>query len=560
MSDVLASSCCGRPIFKKRIPFTYQQRNSTAVARAFYAWDGCNRMAADSDGDRTAHYAPLRLHGAPPGAPEPPPETMATVPGDVISSWHGTGVGEISGWSGAWLGPHKPVFAHFVGGDASGSKVALMQALGMWNFGADEVVAHVRRSQRLPTNDTAVSGVLPPQLLQDHCGEADAHLCWAKWALREGGEGAVATGGSNWGGAVTPATAASRAGHAADDVSRLRLLELSGVGATPVLPTGAAFLRHDLRARARLATLGALLRRVTVRPRAHCDSPWAVMQKKGFRAVWQTPGERWPFAGVGIAIGRCGGGGGAPDGADNDEADGGGDAAAGGGDAAVGDSDASYGGEPAVAAPSVAPPDETRGQFCCTPIYGRHIDRRQASCIGTVHASLSERQAALLASDTPASAAPLGIATLAVSELPRTADGAAIDAARALALLSSPPYADAHILRIRLDAGQSLPPISPLPPEAAKRAASLFHGVCVAHAALAKATPTAAELNASDVAFAHDLREVGVRLSRKAGKAKGVTLGHIVQGREEFGLGNASSDAWLHYRAWKAQPKLSKVY
>ena len=55
-------------------------------------------------------------------------------------------------------------------------------------------------------------------------------------------------------------------------------------------------------------TTGALLRRVSVRPRAHCDSPWAVMQQMGFRGVWQTPGERWPFAGVGIAIGRCGGG------------------------------------------------------------------------------------------------------------------------------------------------------------------------------------------------------------------------------------------------------------
>ena len=32
------------------------------------------------------------------------------------------------------------------------------------------------------------------------------------------------------------------------------------------------------------------------------------LQQMGFRRVWQTPGERWPFAGVGIAIGRCGGG------------------------------------------------------------------------------------------------------------------------------------------------------------------------------------------------------------------------------------------------------------
>lgn len=553
MSDVLASSCCGRPIFRRRIPFSYRLRDATAFAKAFFASDGCNRLAADSDGDRTAHYAPLRLHGAPLGAPEPPPETMATVPGDVLSSWHGTGVGEVAGWSGAWLGPQKPVFAHFVGGDVSGTKVVLMQALGMWHFEADEVVAHVRRTQRLPPNDTAVTGALPPQLLQDHCGIADAHLCWATWALRQNGEGAVAPGG---GAGAGP----SRAVHAADDVSWLRLLELSGVGATPVLPTGAAFLRHDLRARARLATLGALLRRVAVRPRAHCDSPWAVMHKKGFRAVWQTPGERWPFAGVGIAIGRCGGGGGALPDPDGDQAEGGDEVAAGGGEAAAGGGEESFGPDAPVPAPSGAPPDEVGGPFCCTPIYGRHINRRQANCIGTVHASLAERQAALLASsrNTPPSAPPIGIATLALSELPRTADGAAIDAARALALLSSPPFADALIVRIRLDAGEVLPPISPLPPDAARRAASLFDGVCVSHAALAMAAPTAAELNASAVAFAHDLRQVGARLMRKL--ARGLKLGHIVRGREEFGLGNASADAWRHYRAWQEQPKLSKVY
>lgn len=550
MSDVLASSCCGRPVFRKLIPYNYKLLDKGGFAKAFYPTDDCHRMAADADGDRTAHYAPLKLFDPTPGSPDPPPETMATVPGDVISSWHGTGVGELAGWSGAWLGPHPPVFAHFVGGDASGTKVALMQALGMWRFEADEVVAHVRLEEKLPANSTDVTGVLPMELLQGHCSQAEASLCWSTWALQPVGSPVPSTQPA---GAAQSSTRIDPV-NAGDSLSRIRLIELVGPGSTPVLTTGAAFLDHDLKTRARLATLGALLRRVAVRPRVHCDSPWAVMQRKGFRAVWQTPGERWPFGGVGIAIGRCGGT--SPrapllEGGSSDDFE--------SGNLASGaeDGESSFDAEGTVSSSLLdAPPAATEdGNFCCTPIYGRHLNRRQANCIGTVHASLAERNAALLSGASNHTAA---IVTISLNDIPRSSDGKAIDATRTLQLLSVEPFASASILRIELGVGDSLPSILALPSDAARRASSLFSGTCAVHTALAHASASFAELNASATEFSHDLREVGRRLARRRGTGK--TLGHIVRGREDFGLGEPSADAWRHFRAWRDHPKLSKVY
>ena len=52
--------------------------------------------------------------------------------------WHGTGVGEVAGWSGHWL--HRPpAIAHFVGGAPAGGKAELMQGLGWWRYEADVV-------------------------------------------------------------------------------------------------------------------------------------------------------------------------------------------------------------------------------------------------------------------------------------------------------------------------------------------------------------------------------------------------------------------------------------
>ncbi|KAL3933954.1 MAG: hypothetical protein SGPRY_000049 [Prymnesium sp.] len=67
-------------------------------------------------------------------------ETLAIATGALASGWHGTGAGELSGWSGHWL--HKPpAIAHFVGGAPAGGKVDIMQGLSWWLYEAD-VVAH----------------------------------------------------------------------------------------------------------------------------------------------------------------------------------------------------------------------------------------------------------------------------------------------------------------------------------------------------------------------------------------------------------------------------------
>ena len=128
-------------------------------------------------------------------------------------------------------------------------------------------------------------------------------------------------------------------------ILRIRLLGLSGPGATPLHPTAAHLLRSDLRTRVRLAALGVLLGRVAARPRVHCDSPWAVRMSGGLRGVLQAPAERWPFAGVGMAIGVC----------------------------------RTHGAAAAAAAATA--------QACCSAVYGRALMKRQVDCVPSVHAS-----------------------------------------------------------------------------------------------------------------------------------------------------------------------------
>jgi len=167
-----------------------------------------------------------------------------------------------------------------------------MEALGVWYFEADEVVQHVRTALGLPPANPTGGG-LPPQLLQSGCAADLAQHCWADWALLPppprpaAGRGAplLAPAGGGGSGVSTPltvpligagassaletiggvsgappppptpprnATSSSSAAAAAGSGSalpRVRLLQLSGPGATPLLPTGAAFLEHDLQAR-----------------------------------------------------------------------------------------------------------------------------------------------------------------------------------------------------------------------------------------------------------------------------------------------------------------------
>jgi len=55
-------------------------------------------------------------------SPNPNPNQVAIATGQLLSGWHGTGAGELAGWSGNWI-HHPPAIAHFVGGLPAGGKV-----------------------------------------------------------------------------------------------------------------------------------------------------------------------------------------------------------------------------------------------------------------------------------------------------------------------------------------------------------------------------------------------------------------------------------------------------
>eukprot|EP00966_Prymnesium_polylepis_P001381 31754-Prymnesium_polylepis.1 len=101
--------------------------------------------------------------------------------------------------------------------------------------------------------------------------------------------------------------------------------------------------------------------------------------KGGVRGVGQTPGERWPFAGVGLAMSSCL--------------------------------------EPAAAKP--------RATACCSAIYGRGLTRTQVDCMPGVHPAYLERAIGRL---RVAGQAPL---ELRLADLPHTAAGA-LDASAVL--------------------------------------------------------------------------------------------------------------------------------
>ena len=163
-------------------------------------------------------------------------ESVAVAPSGLVDSWHGTGEGELAGWGGGWL--TKPAIAHMVGAQAAGGKLEVMNALGWWRYEVEEVVAHVRMKAEVAMADRAVVGALPPQALQTNCG-SDRSNCWTWAQARKQGPAHV----------PAPPPRPHR------------------TGATPRHPTAAAFLRADLTARARLAALGALLGRLSARPR-----------------------------------------------------------------------------------------------------------------------------------------------------------------------------------------------------------------------------------------------------------------------------------------------------
>lgn len=82
-------------------------------------------------------------------------ETVAIATGKLASGWHGTGAGELAGWSGQWRS-QPPAIAHFVGGAPAGGKVDIMQGLNWWIYEAD-VVAHAVHEETGKTAGCAIS-------------------------------------------------------------------------------------------------------------------------------------------------------------------------------------------------------------------------------------------------------------------------------------------------------------------------------------------------------------------------------------------------------------------
>ena len=114
------------------------------------------------------------------------------------------------------------------------------------------------------------------------------------------------------------------------------------------------------------------------------------------------------------------------------------------------------------------------------------------------------------------------------------------------------------MLLIHLKAGESMPPLARLdlvPPLLQKRAETLFSGTCKKHAVLAEATaPTDPRLLESIAAQEEDMADVGEMIAYHiAQKRIGRTLGYVVRGREEFGLGNISErETRPHVRSWQS--------
>ncbi len=480
MSDVLASSTCGRAIYRKFLPSQVKVLDRARFAARWHVQGGCSDMRVV--GDTEAPHAVLRSYSSDawPEKTEPPVERVAATSATLLSSWHGTGAGEAPGWSGAWV-ESPPALAHFVGGEVAGGKINLMQALGWWDYGADEVVAHVRAS----TDDTEIRGALPSQLLAagSDCHTGAAATCWRGWAL-----------------GAPPASAAASPRLA----PRVRLVSLSGPGATPLLATAAGYLAHDTRARARLAALGALLGRISVRPDAHCDSPWATLHRRGYKGVWQTPGERWPFHGVGIAMGECSGG-------------------------AMRDAEV----KGAIR--------QKNASLCCSALFGGHVATHLGQCIASVHASFWRWRLAQ----------GMEAAEVRLSELPRDAAGA-LDAPRVRLLLDNGRFGTMPALSIRIERGEELPPLGGMPTDATERASALFSGSCGAHAALFNAS---ARSDGSDAALRNLLASVGETMTQAtAQKRIGPRKGWVLRGREALGLDTiAPSDlAWEHLKAFEA--------
>ena len=182
-------------------------------------------------------------------------KTVSLLPPGLLEAWRPEAATATSG-SHAAIPAVSAALVRVMGDAPAERRLDVGQALRWWRYEADEVVHVARARLGLSPSETRVAGALPTALLQAGCG-VQKDKCWAdsldvlthterrSWLHVDGG-GEVRT-------------------H--DVLHRVRLIALSGDGATPSLVAGPT---DEWRTRARLAALGAVLRRVAVRQ----DSPY----------------------------------------------------------------------------------------------------------------------------------------------------------------------------------------------------------------------------------------------------------------------------------------------
>ena len=94
MSDVLGSSCCGKESYARHWPASF-----TVVDRARFDAKFSMKTCATLKGSRQKRDVRWRELLLPATAAA---ESVAVAPSGLVDSWHGTGEGELAGWSGRW--------------------------------------------------------------------------------------------------------------------------------------------------------------------------------------------------------------------------------------------------------------------------------------------------------------------------------------------------------------------------------------------------------------------------------------------------------------------------
>ena len=253
-SDVVGGACCGAPQYRLMFPSSHKVVDNYAFMRQWGQHAKCRTMAPQRANDLQTWWHAL-LSGRRPNATTHD-ETVAIATGKLASGWHGTGEGELAGWSGRWVAT-PPAIAHFVGAAPAGGKVDIMQGLGWWRYEAD-VVAHA---------------------VQEETGKV------AGMALPRSYFSAKTQRG---------------------------LLALAGPAAVLRADKKEDFVAQFVALRFWLLAVATLLQRTAVDPAPHCESGWVPTDRQtghrghGYRGKWYTPGWPWPFqGGVGIVVGNC---------------------------------------------------------------------------------------------------------------------------------------------------------------------------------------------------------------------------------------------------------------